>query len=500
MQRNGDLLTGDDFLASLDDGREVWIGGERVASVVDHPAFATSAKSVARLYDLLHTPEHRDVLTMTDRSGIVTHRFFAPSYTAQELAGARDAIAVWQRDTYGWMGRTPDYKAAFMAQLAEGWAYYGDYGANARAWYEKSARQCLFMNHVLIDPPVDRNQARIDVRDVFVSVTSEDDNGIRVSGAKMVATGSALTHATFVAVNSGTAARMQVGRDEDMALVFITDMSSPGVKLICRPSYEQAARSPWDAPLASRFDENDAVVVFDDAFIPWENVLVYRDVDTAKGFYAESGFFNRFNLQSATRLSIKLEFAAGLLLTGTEATGTADFRGVQAAIGEVIAMKDLLWALTTAMVSDPEPGIGGTVVPRLQTAAATRLYATNAWTRVRDLFESALAGAPIYTVSGVEDVVSEELRPTIDQYYRGTGLPAVDRLKLFKMIWDSMYSEFAGRHALYERNYAGNQDQQRLDVLGWAEARGDADDYRGLVAEALGDYDESGWLVDHLRR
>lgn len=493
------MLTGEEFLASLDDGREVWIGGEKVTSVVDHPAFATSAKTVAHLYDLLHADDTRDVLTGPDRNGITTHRFFAPSYSAEDLAGARDAIAVWQRATHGWMGRTPDYKAAFMAQLAEGWAYYGDYGDNARAWYEKTARQCLFMNHVLIDPPVDRNQARIDVRDVFVSVESEDDNGIRVSGAKMVATGSALTHATFVAVNSGTAARMEAGRDEDMALVFITDMNAPGIKLVCRPSYELAAPSPWDAPLASRYDENDAVVVFDEAFIPWENVLVYRDVDTAKGFYAESGFFNRFNLQSAIRLAIKMEFAAGLLLEGTAASGTADFRGVQAAIGEVIATAETLWAMTTAMVSDPEPGIGGTVVPKLQTAAATRLFATNAWTRVRDLFESALAGAPIYTVSGPADLAASELRPTIDQYFRGTGLDAQERLKLFRVIWDAMYSEFAGRHALYERNYAGNQDQQRLDVLGWAERRGDADRYREMVADCMADYDLDGWVAPHLR-
>ncbi|MDG2111689.1 MAG: 4-hydroxyphenylacetate 3-hydroxylase family protein [Actinomycetota bacterium] len=495
MQRNGELLTGEDFLGSLDDGREVWIDGERVGSVVEHPAFRNSARTIARLYDMMHEPETRDVLTMDDRSGIRTHKFFAPSYSADELSGARDAIAAWQRATYGWMGRTPEYKAAFMAQLAEGWAYYGEYGDNARAWYEKSARKCLYMNHVLIDPPVDRHQARVDVRDVFVSVTSEDDNGIRVTGAKMVATGSAFTHATFVAVNSGTAARMEVGRDEDMALVFITDMSTPGVKLICRPSYEQAARSPWDAPLASRYDENDAVVVFDDAFIPWENVLVYRDVERAKGFYAESGFFNRFNLQSTTRLAVKLEFAIGLLLEGTRASGTSDFRGVQAAIGEVVAIRDTLWGMTTAMVSDPEPNIGGTVVPRLQTAAAARLYATSAWTRVRDVFESILAGAPIYTVSGPADLQNDELRPTIDQYFRGSGMPADQRLKLFKLIWDAVFSEFAGRHALYERNYAGNQEQQRLDTLRWAELRGDADRYREMVNDCMADYDLDGWIA-----
>jgi 4-hydroxyphenylacetate 3-monooxygenase len=494
MIESNEMMTGEDFLASVRDGREVWFDGERIADVTRHPAFVNSAHVVAGLYDALHDPETADTLTTVDRHGHRTHCFFAPAYSADDLWASRDAIAVWQRMTYGWMGRTPDYKAAFMAQLAEGHSFYGEYGSNALDWYHKSAARVLYMNHVLVDPPVDRSRDRVDVRDVFISVDKEDDNGIYVSGAKMVATASAFTNATFVAVNSGTAARMEAGRDDDMALVFITEMDAPGLKLVCRPSYEAAARHPFEAPLASRFDENDAVVVFDGAFVPWENVLVYRDVEKAKGFYASSGFFNRFNLQSATRLAIKLEFAAGLLLKGTDASGTSDFRGIQAAVGEVIAMRELLWALTTAMVSDPEPGIGGTVVPRLQTAAATRLYGTNAWDRVREIFETIIAGAPIYTVSGPADLLNEELRPAIDRYYRGTGLDAADRIKLFKLIWDALYSEFAGRHALYERNYAGNQDQQRIDALGWARARGDADRYCALVEQCMADYDLNGWV------
>ena len=490
--------TGAEYLAGLDDGREVWYEGERVANVAEHPAFRNAARSIARLYDAVHEPAFAGQLTGVDRFGIRTHPFFKPSRNAGELRAARDAIEIWQRLTYGWMGRTPDYKAAFMAQLAEGHAFYGDYAANALAWYKKCARRCLYMNHVLIDPPVDRNRPRIDVRDVYVSVDRDDDRGIYVSGAKMVATGSALTHATFVAVNSGTAARMEAGRDEDMALVFIIDTNAPGLRLISRPSLEYSARSPFDAPLAARFDENDAVVVFNQAFVPWENVLVYRDVERTKGFYAESGFFNRYNLQTAVRLSVKLEFCIGLMLKGTAAGGTAGFRGVDAAIGELVAMRALLWAITTAMVLDPERGIGTSVVPRLQTAAAARIYMTNAWTKVRDIFECILAGAPSYTVSSVADLLAEELRPTIDQYYRGTGLPARDRIKLFKLIWDALYSEFAGRHALYERNYAGNQEQQRLDALRWAEIRGDADRYRALVDQCMSDYDVHGWTVPHL--
>jgi 4-hydroxyphenylacetate 3-monooxygenase len=501
MQRpeTNNMLTGQAYIDSLDDGREVWYDGERVTNVATHPAFRNSVRSVAALYDSLHDPHLRDTLTGVDRFGNRTHHFFKPSYNASELSAARDAIAHWQRMTFGWMGRTPDYKAAFMAQLAEGHSFYGEYGENALAWYQRCASTCLYMNHVLIDPPVDRGKARIDVRDVYVSLDREDDKGIYVSGAKMVATGSALTHATFVAVNSGVAARMQADRDEDMALVFIVDMNTPGLKLLSRPSYEANARSPFDAPLASRFDENDAVVVFDKAFVPWENVLVFRDVERTRGFYAESGFFNRYNLQASVRLAVKLEFCAGLMLKGTAASGTDSFRGVQAAAGELIAMRDLLWALSTAMVADPEPGIGDSVVPRIQIAAANRLYMTNAWDRVRTLFETVLAGAPSFTVSSVADLRQPELTEIIAQYYRGTNMQGHERIKLFKLIWDALYSEFAGRHALYERNYAGNQEQQRLDALRFSELRGDADRYRELVDQCMSDYDETGWLADHLR-
>lgn len=492
------LFTGDTFLESLRDGREIWFDGERVKDVTRHRAFRNSARNIARLYDALHDPDTAELMTTTDRRGIHTHRFFAPSYSAAELLASRDAIAHWQRLTYGWMGRTPDYKAAFMAQLAEGHDFYEPFGGNALDWYTRCASQALFMNHVLVDPPVDRDRPHHEGTDIYVNVTKDDDRGITVSGAKMAATGSALTHATFVAPNSGTTARMEKGKDEAFALVFIVDMETPGLKLISRPSYERNANSPFDAPLSSRFDENDAVLVFHDAFIPWENVLVYRDVEKAKGFYAASGFFNRFNLQASTRLAVKLEFAAGLLMKGVEATGTASFRGVQSQVGELVGMSNLVWALTTALALDPEPGVGGSVVPKLQTAAAARMYMTAAWSKVREIFEIILAGAPIVTVSSNKDLLVTELDPIIERYFRGTGIDSIERIKLFKLIWDALYSEFAGRHALYERNYAGNQEQQRLDILRWSDARGDSERYKAAVVECMADYDVEGWQASYL--
>ena len=130
---------------------------------------------------------------------------------------SRKAIDIWQRINYGWMGRSPDYKAAFMAQMAEGHEFYAPYGDNALNWYKEFASKGLHMNHVLIDPPVDRAKPRSEVRHIFLSLDKSGDKGIYVSGAKMVATGSALTHTTFVGIGQGAAQIMKPNQDEDLA-------------------------------------------------------------------------------------------------------------------------------------------------------------------------------------------------------------------------------------------------------------------------------------------
>ena len=154
------LLTGEGYLESLRDGREVWIDGERVADVTAHPAFRNSARSVARLYDAMHAPETRDLLTAQDRFGIRTHRFFMPSYSAADLLASREAIAHWSRMSYGHMGRTPDYKASFMATLGADPDWYAPFEESGRRWYREYAEKALFLNHVLINPPIDREKSK----------------------------------------------------------------------------------------------------------------------------------------------------------------------------------------------------------------------------------------------------------------------------------------------------------------------------------------------------
>src|SRR5262249_50882830 len=159
-----------------------------------------------------------------------------------------------------------------------------------------------------------------------------------------------------------------------------------------------------------------------------------------------SGFFNRFNLQGGTRLAVKLDFMTGLLARCLACNGTDGFRGVQAALGEVIAWRTLIWAMTAALAGDPQPGPGGSVMPKQDYAASMRIFRPSAWPVIRGIIQNVVGGAPLVTASGREDLANLELRPLIDRYYRGTNTPAVDRIKLFKLLWDAIGTEFGGRH------------------------------------------------------
>ncbi len=171
------------------------------------------------------------------------------------------------------------------------------------------------------------------------------------------------------------------------------------------------------------------MLILDEAFIPWEDVLVYRDIERSTQFYAKSGFPNLYNFQSGIRLSVKLEFMAGLFSRAVRANGTDVFRGVQAAVGEIVTMRDMVWALTSAMAHDPEPGSGGTVVPRLEYASTVRMYNAQIWARIHELFETHLGGSLIVVPSSYRDLQNSELRPLIDRFYHGSDCDALERIQ-----------------------------------------------------------------------
>ncbi len=492
-------MNGEQFLESLRDGREIYIYGERVKDVTTHPAFRNTSRMVARLYDALHDPKHKSKLlvpTDTGNGGMTQAYFKAPKNIAESVAG-RDAIAEWAKITYGWLGRAPDYKAAFLGTLGANADFYDPWQENAKRWYQFSQERVPFVNHAIIHPPIDRDRPPNEVGDVCCHVEKETDAGIIVSGAKVVATGSALTNYTFVAHHG-----LIPVQDKNFAAIFMIPTNAPGVKLICRPSYEMtstAMGSPFDYPLSSRIDENDAVFILDKVLIPWENVFCYGDVEKANNFFPRTGFLPRALLHGCTRLAVKLDFIAGLLLKAVEATGSKDFRGVQANVGEVLVWRNLFWGLTEAMARNPKPWVGEYLLPDIEPAGAYQIVSTMAYTRVKYIIEQTVASGLIYLNSSARDFKNPEIRPYIDKYMRGSnGYDAEGRVKLLKLLWDTIGTEFGGRHELYEINYGGSTEEIRRYVLFGAMAGGTAKNLQGFAEQCMAEYDLDGWKVPDL--
>jgi len=291
-------------------------------------------------------------------------------------------------------------------------------------------------------------------------------------------------------------------KDKKFAIVATIPMGAPGLKLICRPSYSATAAvmgSPFDYPLSSRLDENDTILVLDKVLIPWENVFIYGHLGKVQMFTGRSGFPERFTFHGCTRLAVKLEFIAGLLAKAVDITGTKDFRGVQSRLGEVLAWRNLFWAFSDAAARNPVPWNNGAVLPNPQYGLAYRWFMQIGYPRIKEIIEQDIASGLIYLNSSAEDFKNPEIRPYLDKYVRGSnGIDAVERVKVMKLLWDAVGTEFGGRHELYERNYAGNHEATRVELLNSQLANGQVDGYKSFVDDCLAEYDLDGWTVPDL--
>jgi two-component FAD-dependent monooxygenase len=486
-------LTGDEYIESLRDDREIFIYGDRVKDLTSHPAFRNPVRMTARLYDSLHDPAQRGIITKPTDTGSdgYTHSFYTTPTTVEDLVADQRAIAEWARMSYGWMGRSPDYKASFLGTLGANADFYEPFADNARRWYRESQEKVLYWNHAIVHPPVDRSRPPDEVADVFVHVEKETDSGLIVSGAKVVATGSALTHYNFIA-HYGLPIKKR-----EFALVATVPMNSKGMKLICRPSYTATSAvmgSPFDYPLSSRLDENDTILVLDKVLIPWENVFIYGDIRKIQLFSGRSGFVERFTFHGCTRLAVKLEFIAGLLAKALEITGTIDFRGVQSRLGEVLAWRNLFWAFSDAAARNPVVWQNGALLPNPAYGMAYRWFMQVGYPRIKEIILQDVASGLIYINSSADDFKNPDIRQYLDKYVRGSeGVTAVERSKVMKLLWDAIGTEFGGRHELYEMNYAGNHEDIRIHALLGARGSGALDQMIALAESCMADYDENGW-------
>ena len=487
--------TGSEYLEALNDGREVWYDGERVKDVTTHPAFRNTARSFAHLYDLMHDPASRDVLTVESPvDGQRIHRAFQVPRTRGDLEAKRDAFKLWSEASFGFLGRSPDYIAnAVTGFMTDPSAFKGtnfDGSANVIAHHHRVSTNDLYQAHTLVDPRVDRSKVPSEMDDdVYVRVIAERDDGIIVSGAKMIGTAAAFADEVLVGGTSPVAEA-----DADYALLFSTPMNAPGVRIISRTSYEAAAQSVFDNPLASRFDENDALIVYDKVFVPWERVLVYRDTDVAYNQWWQTSAFMGFIHHGAVRLWTKLEFLTGLAILMMKGNNTFELPPVKQQIGRLISWTNAAKALVLGMEAgcQPAPSGDGSVEPNREIGVSHLALAPILYQNVVSELKMLSGGGPIMLPATVRDLIGSELTPVLARYMRSAASTAEERIKLYKLIWDAIGSDFGGRHEQYERFYHGAPYNYLMTVV----KQSDIGTYEGLANRCLNGYD----LVSELDR
>ena len=127
-------------------------------------------------------------------------------------------------------GPQPRLQGCILATLGANSEFYKPFQENARRWYKKVQEEVTFVNHAIVNPPVDRNKELAEVRDVYMHVEKETDGGLIISGAKVVATTSTLTHYNFIANNGALPIKTK-----DFAFVCIVPTNAPGLETLLPP-------------------------------------------------------------------------------------------------------------------------------------------------------------------------------------------------------------------------------------------------------------------------
>lgn len=449
------MRTGGDYLAALSDDREIYVDGERVEDVVKHPAFAPICATVADLYDVAADPAN-GMIYDSPETGDSANLIYSIPRSKEQLAARRHAIETWSRRTNGWVGRSPDHVASFLAGFAAHPEAFRtdahDLGSNVTAYHERAARESLFLSYAIIPPQVSRATTAHAWEGDFiqVGVVDERDDGIIVRGAQMLATGGAIADEIFV-----SCIKPLTPEDRDFALGLVVPVRAPGLKLYCRRPYATAATSRYDYPLSTRYDETDALLVFDDVFIPWERVFVCRDVNGVRQQFFSTGAHILGNWQAQIRFAVKLQFLAGLAMKVARTNGSDRIPGVQEKLGELASIASLVESAVLAAEYAAEPDEAGMWIPRPRSLYGAMGLQAELYPRVLATVRDLVGGGVLQVPSSVEDMRNPALRTDIDRYIQSPGVPAEERVKLFKLVWDAVSSEFGGRHHQYEMFYAG---------------------------------------------
>jgi 4-hydroxyphenylacetate 3-monooxygenase oxygenase component len=445
------IRTGTEYIESLRDDRAIYVNGERVRDVTRYDPFRGVIATLASLYDLQH--QRLDELTFpSPRDGKPVAASFVVAETIEQAHWRIHAEEFRADYTFGLMGRMPDFCNALVADVYAARTFLGQretrYAENLTRYYEAARDGDWCLTHTLVDPQIDRSKGPAEQDDPFAALrlVKETDRGLVVRGAKMLSTLAPFANELWV----GPFYPRRPG-EEPYALSFAVPMDTPGLKFVCRETYD-TGRSKFDRPLSSRFDEEDALAIFDDVTVPWERVFINGDIEIFNGLMSRGPGYAM--LQGTIRGMVKLRFLAGLACHLAEAIGRTDAPHVQANLGELIANAELVSGLVRAGAHEVVAGATQSL-PHRSLAATLWVLIPQAQMRAAEVIRQ-LSGSGLILTPTEKDFANPEIANYLGKYLRGKETTARDRVRLFKLAWDMIGEPFGGRQLQYEWFYSGD--------------------------------------------
>lgn len=452
--------TGAEYLDAINRRRrEVYYGGRLITThVAEHPAFRSVTRSIAALYDMQHDPALADEMTYVspttgDRVGL---SFLTPR-TPQDLVRRRRMIKRWHDATCGMLGRSADYLNSCLMALAAGADFLGQadarYAENARRYYEYVREHDLLLTHTLITPQANRAAGMSAQSDPYLAaaVVRRTERSIIIRGCRLLATLGPVADEIMVFPSTVLKATPE---DEPYAYAFAIPCDTPGVKFICRESFDYG-RSAFDHPLGSRFDEMDAIVIFDDVEVPWDRVFMVGRPDLCNQIYAATNAVVHMAHQVLIKNVAKTEFVLGVILSIIDTIGIEQFQHVQEKAAEAIVALEQLRASLRAAEADAELDRFGVMTPAWAPLNAARNWYPKVYPRLAELIQ-LLSASGLMAIPGEADLANPDERPLLDRYMVARNADAESRIRLFRLAWDIAASAFGQRQVLYERFFFGD--------------------------------------------
>jgi 4-hydroxyphenylacetate 3-monooxygenase len=467
--------SGNNYLSALRKLKaEVWLGGERVADVTQHPAFMRCARSIASLYDM--QIEHPEAMThRTPEGDRIGYSFVQPA-SADEVRKRGLMMRRWAEFSGGMLGRTPDYLNASVAAMAAAQAFFAEsdprFGANVANYYLEARRHDWCATHTLVNPRASRaaGWAGNTDADLALKLVDQTHDAIVVSGCRMLATLAPLSEELLVFPSTVLKAEPAAAQ---FALAFAVPCNAAGLKFLCRDPFD-GGRSRFDHPLSSRFEEMDCVVIFDRVAVPWERVFLCGDVARCNALYAATGAVVHMMHQVVVKDVVKSEFLLGLAARIAEASDAMSLPHVRERLAEMIMTTETMRACLRAAEADAVRDQWGAFVPARAPLDTARNLFPRLYPRLVEIIQLNSSSSLMATPS--ERDFQGPLAPDIEKYFGAADAGARERVALYRLAWDVAGSAFGGRQVLYERFFFG-------DPVRMASALVDATDLKPLIAK-----------------